>query len=72
MALTCTTSSGGKSPGAAGAWAVFQTGQPFFEESFSPAADDLAPSAEAIGDLIVGEAPLGEEHHLGAGYRKIW
>ena len=72
MALTCTTSSGGKSPGAAGPWAVFQTGQPFFEESFSPAADDLAPSAEAIGDLIVGEALLGEEHHLGAGYRKIW
>ncbi len=72
MALTCTTSSGGENPGATGALAVFQTGQPFFEESFSPAADDLAPSAEAIGDLIVGEALLGEEHHLGAGYRKIW
>src|SRR5207249_1623184 len=72
MALTCTTSSGGENPGSAGALAVFQTGQPFFEESFSPAADDLAPSAEAIGDLIVGEALLGQEHHLGAGYRTIW
>jgi hypothetical protein len=71
-ALTCTTSSGGKTPGSAGALAVFQTCQPFFEEAFSPAADDLASSTEAIGDLIVGEALLSEENHLGAGDCKIW
>jgi hypothetical protein len=52
--------------------AVFQTCQPFFEESLSPAADDLASSAEAIGDLIVGEALLSEENHLGSGDCKIW
>jgi len=52
--------------------AVFQTCQAFFEEPFPPAADDLAPRAEAIGNLIVGEALLSEEHHLGAGYCKIW
>jgi hypothetical protein len=51
---------------------VFQTCQPFFEEAFSPAANDFAASAEAIGDPIVGEALLGEENHLGAGDCKIW
>jgi hypothetical protein len=71
MALTCTTSSGGKNPGSAGALAVFQTCQPFFEEAFSPAADDLASRAEAVGDLIVGEALLSEQNHLGAGDCKI-
>ncbi len=66
MALTCTTSSGGRNPGAAGALAVFQTGLAFFEESFSPAADDLTSSAKAIGNLIVRETLLSEEYHLGA------
>jgi hypothetical protein len=61
IALTCTTSSGGKNPGAAGALAVLQTCQTFFEESFSPAADDLASSAEAIGNLIVRKALRSEE-----------
>jgi hypothetical protein len=71
MALTCTTSSGGKNPGAAGALAVFQTCQTSFEEPFSPAADDLAPSAQAIGDLIVGELLLSEEDHFGASHHEI-
>lgn len=71
MDLTCTTSSGGKNPGAAGALAVFQTCQTSFEEPFSPAADDLASGAEAIGDLIVGEALLGQENHFGASDHEI-
>ena len=72
MALTCTTSSGGKNPGSAGAFRVFQTGQSFLEEPFSPAADDLTSRAESVGDLIIGEALLGEEDHLGASNHKIW
>jgi hypothetical protein len=72
MALTCTTSSGGKNPGSAGARAVFQASQAFFEEAFSPAADDLASRAETVGDLIIGEALVREEHHLGASDHKIW
>jgi hypothetical protein len=71
MAFTCTTSSGGGNPGSAGALAVFQAGQAFFEEAFSPAADDLASRAEPVGDLIIGEALVSEEDHLGAGYHKI-
>jgi hypothetical protein len=49
-----------------------QAGQAFFEEAFSPAADDLASRAEAVGDLIIGEALVSEEDHLGAGDHKIW
>ena len=72
MALTCATSSGGKNPGSAGALAVVQAGQAFFEEAFSPAADDLTSRAETVGDLIIGEALVSEEDHLGADNRKIW
>jgi hypothetical protein len=72
MAFTCMTSSGGKNPGAARALAVFQAGQAFFEEAFSPAADDLASRAETAGDLIVREALVSEKDHLGAGDHKIW
>jgi hypothetical protein len=72
MALTRTTSSGGKNPGSAGAFGVYQPFQSFFEEPFSPAADDLASRAEPVGDLIIREALLGEEDHLGASNHKIW
>jgi hypothetical protein len=71
MALTCTTSSGGKNPGPARAFEIFQPGQSLFEEPFSPAADDFTSGAEPVGDLIIGEAQLGEENHLGAGNHKI-
>ena len=72
MAFTCMTSSGGENPGAARALAVFQAGQAFFEEAFSPAADDLASRAETAGDLIVREALVSEKDHLGASDHKIW
>ena len=62
----------GEKPGPARAFRVFQPGQSFFEEPFSPAADDFASRAEPVGDLIIGAALLGEENHLGAGDHKIW
>jgi hypothetical protein len=71
MAFTCTTSSGGKNPGSAGAWAVFQARQPFFEEAFSPAADDLASRAKTVGNLIIRQSLVSEQDHLGAGHHKI-
>jgi hypothetical protein len=71
IALTCTTSSGGKNPGASRALAVFQARQAPLEESLSPHADDLASGAEAFGDLIVGEALVSQKNHLGADNHKI-
>jgi len=70
-ALTRTTSSGGKNPGSAGALSVLQAGQTFFKEPFSPATHDLASRAQAIGNLIVRQALLSEEDHLGASNCKI-
>lgn len=72
MALTGTTSSGGKNPGSAGAGKVFQASQSFFEEPFSPAADDLAARTEAVGDLVIRKALRSEEDHLGPRHNKIW
>jgi hypothetical protein len=72
MALTRTTSSGGKNPGSAGAGKVFQASQSFFEEPFSPAADDLAARTEAVGDLVIRKALRSEEDHLGPRHNKIW
>ena len=72
MALTLHDQFWGEKPGAGpGAVEVFQPGQSFFEEPFSPAADDFASGAEPVGDLIIGEALLGEENHLGASNHKI-
>jgi hypothetical protein len=71
IALTYTTSSGGKNPGASRALAVFQTGQASLKESLSPHADDLSSGAEAFGNLIVGETFVSQKHHLGADHHKI-
>ena len=62
----------GGNPGSAGAGKVFQASQSFFEEPFSPAADDLAARTEAVGDLVIRKALLSEEDHLGPRHNKIW
>jgi hypothetical protein len=64
--LTCTTSSGGKNPGAARARQFVQAGEAVFEETLPPHADDLAPGVESGGDLIVGQAFGGKQDHSGA------
>src|SRR2546421_12793481 len=56
----------GGNPGSAGALSVLQAGQTVFKEPFSPATHDLASRAPAIGTLIVRQALLSEEDHLGA------
>jgi hypothetical protein len=71
-ALTCTTSSGGKNPGATRARVFLQARQSIFKEPLAPQADDLAAGIEASGDSIVGPACGGEEDHLGPDHLKIW
>jgi hypothetical protein len=62
--LTCTTTSGGKGPGAAGPGKILQPRESLLEEALPPEADDLPACAEPIGDLLIGKAPVGEEDHL--------
>jgi hypothetical protein len=49
------TTSGGKSPGAAGTRSFLQAIESLLEESFSPKADYLTPSVKAFGDLAVAD-----------------
>src|SRR5258708_39223380 len=65
MALTRTTSSGRKDPGASGSWAVIETLEALFEEAFSPHADDLASCGEVVCDSVIGEALVSQQDHLG-------
>ena len=65
MALTWTTSSGGKRPGSPGSGSVLESGKPLLEESLPPHAHDLASGAEASGDVVVGETLMCEQDHFG-------
>jgi len=71
VGLTCTTSSGGKGPGATRSGTFFEPRQALLEETFAPQADDLAASVQAFGDLVIGEAFGGMEDHSGADNLKI-
>jgi hypothetical protein len=70
-ALICTTSSGGKDPGAARARALFEPGKSFMKEALAPQAHDIAPYRERSGDLLIGATLGGEQDHL-AGDFEIW
>lgn len=65
IALTATTSAGGKSRPAAGPRALGQTGQASLEEALAPLRHDLGRQREPTGDLDVLEALRGEEHDAG-------
>jgi len=64
-ALTCTTTSGGKRPGATRSGTFLQPGQALFEEAFAPLADDFPAGIQATSDVVVGEALRRVEDHLG-------
>jgi len=53
-ALTCTTSSGGKRPGATRSGTFFQTCQAFLKEALAPQANHFTASIQALSDLIIG------------------
>ena len=72
MAFTCTTTSGGKNPGAARARSFLQASQAFVEEAFAPKADHVASHGERGSDLVIGAALSGQENHLGSEHRKLW
>lgn len=71
MALTCTTTSGGKSPGATGAGEFLQPLEAFFEKSLSPHADHLTAGIQTLGDLVIGPALGRKQDHLGPDDLKI-
>jgi hypothetical protein len=66
MASTCTTTSGGKNPGAAGPGKILEPGKALLEKTFAPQANDLSARAEAISDLVVGQTLVREKDHLGS------
>ena len=70
-ALTCTTSSGGKSPGSTRASLFFQSRQSLLEKAFAPQADDFASRMQARSNFVVAQAVGGEEDHLGSDDLKI-
>src|SRR5260370_31953875 len=63
MALTRTTTSGGKDPGASGSWAVIETPEALLEEAFSPHADDLAACGEGVCGSGIGGARGSQQDH---------
>src|SRR5450631_2523468 len=64
-ALTCTTTSGGKSPWSARASLIFQARQAVFEKALAPQAHDFASRMQARSNLVVAPTFGGEEDHLG-------
>src|SRR5271169_5607599 len=52
-ALTCTTTSGGKSPGSARAHLIFQARKALFKKALAPQTHDFAASMQARSDLVV-------------------
>ena len=70
-ALTWTTRSGGKNPGAAGAGTFLQSSNALLKESLAPHADDLTAGVETGSDLVVREALGGKQNHFGADDLKI-
>src|SRR3990172_7975659 len=55
MALTSTSSSGGKDPGTPRTWPLFQAWESLVEEPLSPQAHHFASSAQTLCDFIVGK-----------------
>jgi hypothetical protein len=65
MALTSTTSSGGKNPGSARARPLLEPAQALLEEPLTPHAYDFAPSIEPLRNFVVGKAFGSKQNHLG-------
>jgi hypothetical protein len=70
-AFTCTTTSGGKNPGAAGSGAFLQSGESFFKEAFAPKAHHIPAGVDVLGNLIIAPPIGGEQHDPGTHDLKI-
>jgi hypothetical protein len=71
-ALTCTTISGGKSPGTARAGEFVQTPQALLKEPLAPQPHNFATGVKAAGDFIIVDPFCGEKNHPGALNLKEW
>ena len=71
QALTCTTRSGGKSPGTTRTRLLFQTLEAISEEPFPPPTDNLTAAVEARGNVVVVQSFGGQKDHLGSLNLKI-
>ena len=70
-ALTSTTTSGGKRPGATRPRVLLQTHQAFFEKALSPETYHLSTGIQTFRDLIITQTLGCQENHLGSLYLKI-
>src|SRR3990172_4348551 len=70
-ALICTTSSGGKTPGAARPWTLFKACDALFKEPLSPHADDFTAGIESGCNLIVSQSLGRQKNDLGTDDLKI-
>src|SRR6516165_7092363 len=66
QALTCTTKSGGKSPGTTRTRAFFQTGEAFQKEPFPPLRYYVTARAQSRGDFAVFQSFGSHQDDFGA------
>src|SRR5450759_4481038 len=66
IALTSTTTSGGKSSGTTRAQTFLQTRQTVLVEPLAPLTYHVAPNVQSHSDLVITESLGGKENHLGA------
>ncbi|MFZ0215788.1 MAG: hypothetical protein WAM30_07565 [Candidatus Dormiibacterota bacterium] len=66
IALTATTTSGGKNRGPPGPRALLEAGEAFFEEAFAPLGHDLESQVEAAADGLGLQPGSSHEHDLGS------
>jgi hypothetical protein len=64
MALTCLTSSGGKTGRAPGTREVFQTGHSFLKKALAPLAHDLSGQRNLNGNLVISQSLGSQENDL--------
>ena len=72
MALTCTTTSGGKNRGAARSWSLFQAWQALVKEAFAPKTNDVTAHRQRGGDFVIGQTLRSQEDHSGTKDNIIW
>jgi hypothetical protein len=72
MALTCTTTSGGKNRGAARTWSLLQAWQALVKEAFAPKTNDVAAHRQRGGDFVIGQTLRRQKDHSGTKYNIIW
>jgi hypothetical protein len=71
-ALTSTTTSGGESPGPAGAIEILESSHAMFEEPLPPETHDFSSCVEPLRDLEIRQALSREQDHLCPNDRKVW